>query len=160
MKEIRSILYNYFEILEENRSSKYLLCKTVSVDFDKSESTDELWEKHDKINKKVDPENNIPKQSLLDLKIEIASRIFRNCCFCERRCGVNRTIKYGNCGVMQSRVSSEFLHLGEETVLIPSHTIFFSGCTFHCVFCQNWNISRCACGTSIEPDQLINVIEH
>jgi uncharacterized Fe-S radical SAM superfamily protein PflX len=48
MNEIRSILSNYFEILEENRSAKYLLTKTVLIDFDKSESTDELWKKHDK----------------------------------------------------------------------------------------------------------------
>jgi putative pyruvate formate lyase activating enzyme len=125
MNENRSILSKYFEILEESRSSKYLHCKTVSGNFDKSESTDELWKKHDKINKKVAPVDNISKQSLLDLKIEIASRIFKACCFCERRCGVNRTIKYGNCGVMQARVSSEFLHLGEESVLVPYNKIFF-----------------------------------
>ncbi|MHA1776467.1 MAG: radical SAM protein, partial [Promethearchaeota archaeon] len=32
-------------------------------------------------------------------------------------------------------------HMGEESVLIPSGTIFFSGCSFGCVFCQNDDIS-------------------
>jgi len=159
MNEIRSILSNYFEILEENRSTKYLLTKTVLVDFDKSESTDELWKKHDKI-KKESPIDNESKQSLLDLKIELASRIFKACCFCERRCGVDRRFKYGSCGVMQSRISSEFLHLGEESVLVPSHTIFFSGCPFHCVFCQNWDISQHKTGVFIEPVKLVEIIKN
>ena len=159
MNEIRSILSNYFEILEENRSAKYLLTKTVFVDFDKSDSTDKLWKKHDKI-KKESPIDNESKQSLLDLKIELASRIFKACCFCERRCGVDRRFKYGSCGAMQSRISSEFLHLGEEYVLVPSHTIFFSGCPFHCVFCQNWDISQHKTGVFVEPVKLVEIIKN
>jgi putative pyruvate formate lyase activating enzyme len=49
--------------------------------------------------------------------------------------------------------------MGEERVLIPSHTIFFSGCTFHCVFCQNWDISQKICGIYIKPSKLVNIIE-
>ena len=158
MNEIRSLLSDYFEILEENRSAKFLLCKDVHVDFDKSESTGQLWKKHDEATKKIVSLDNKSKQSLLDLKIELASRIFRSCCFCERRCGVNRQVKYGNCGVMQTRVSSEFLHVGEESVLVPSHTIFFSGCTFHCVFCQNWDISQLKTGSYVEPSALAEII--
>jgi len=158
MNEIRSLLKNYFEILQENKTAEYLSCKEISIDFNKSESTDDLWKKHDEAIEKIKQENNKSKQSLLDLKIEIASRIFKNCCFCERRCKVDRTIKFGNCGVMQSRVSSEFLHIGEETVLVPSHTIFFSGCTFHCVFCQNWDISQFKTGSYIEPTKLVEII--
>jgi len=40
-----------------------------------------------------------------------------------------------------SRYSAEFLHHGEEPELVPSHTIFFTGCNFSCVYCQNWQIS-------------------
>jgi putative pyruvate formate lyase activating enzyme len=32
--------------------------------------------------------------------------------------------------------------MGEEPVLIPSGTIFFQGCNFGCVFCQNYDISQ------------------
>ncbi|MFX0087876.1 MAG: radical SAM protein, partial [Candidatus Hodarchaeota archaeon] len=35
-----------------------------------------------------------------------------------------------------------FLHIGEEPPLIPSGTIFFTSCTFNCIFCQNWSISQ------------------
>jgi putative pyruvate formate lyase activating enzyme len=34
------------------------------------------------------------------------------------------------------------LHIGKEPPLVPSGTIFFSSCTFKCVFCQNWSISQ------------------
>ncbi|MCY3024659.1 MAG: TIGR04013 family B12-binding domain/radical SAM domain-containing protein, partial [Planctomycetota bacterium] len=43
----------------------------------------------------------------------------------------------GTCHVEAvSRVSSSFLHFGEEGPLVPSGTIFFSGCNFACAFCQ------------------------
>lgn len=158
MGEIRTLLSDYFEILEKNRTAKYLQTKSVPVSFKNSETTDNLWKKHDKLIKNIKLNNDEPKQSLLDLKIEIASRIFKKCCFCERRCGVDRTRKSGNCGVMESSVSSEFLHIGEEHVLVPSHTIFFSGCTFHCVFCQNWDISQVNTGFYVKPEDLVDII--
>ncbi|MDH7506300.1 MAG: radical SAM protein [Candidatus Thermoplasmatota archaeon] len=158
MNWTRTLLSSYFQILEENKTAKYLQSKKIPVDFNKSESIDDLWKKHNDKTRKMKINDNEIKQSLLDLKIEIASRIFRSCCFCERQCMMDRTVKCGNCGVMQSRVSSEFLHMGEETVLVPSHTIFFSGCTFHCVFCQNWDISQFKTGSYIEPSILAEII--
>jgi putative pyruvate formate lyase activating enzyme len=79
--------------------------------------------------------------SLLHLKKDILYEMLKNCNFCERRCGVNRYVKRGfcKCGIT-SYFSSEFLHVGEEPELIPSHTIFFNRCTFACVFCQNYDI--------------------
>jgi putative pyruvate formate lyase activating enzyme len=145
--------------LEENRTAKYLLCKHIPVSFSKSESTDNLWEKHDEVIKNPKHNDVEPRQSLLNLKLELASRIFQDCCFCERRCNVDRTKKAGNCGVTIPSVSSEFLHIGEEKVLVPSHTIFFSGCTFHCVFCQNWDISQVKSGLYVKPERLAEVIQ-
>ena len=152
------LLSNYFEILKENRIAKYLQCKYTPAFFDKSDSVEKLWLKHDQILKNIKLSDSIPKQSFLDLKIEIADRIYQSCCFCERRCKVNREKEIGNCKVEHSRVASEFLHIGEEKVLIPSHTIFFSGCTFHCVFCQNWDISQKNIGTKIKPSNLVDII--
>ncbi len=160
MGDTKALLSDYFDILEEKRIAKYLHCKKVPIDFDDSESTSKLWKKHDKAIKNFTLEDNKPKQSLLDLKIELASRIFQNCCFCERRCGVNRTKNSGNCGVKQTGITSEFLHVGEEKVLVPSHTIFFSGCTFHCVFCQNWDISQVNSGIYVKPEKLVNIIHN
>jgi len=155
----RNLLSKYYNILEENGIAKYQQCKHIPVSFIKTESTDQLWKKHDNAVKKWQLANVEPEQSLLDLKIEIANRIFQKCCFCERRCKIDRRVNAGNCGVKTPGVASEFLHLGEEKELIPSHTIFFSGCTFHCVFCQNWDISQKAGGVYVEPSKLKKIIE-
>jgi putative pyruvate formate lyase activating enzyme len=63
-----------------------------------------------------------------------------NCHCCGWRCGVNRkTGEKGFCRLTDiSNYASEFLHMGEEPELIPPHMIFFTGCTFACVYCQNW----------------------
>jgi putative pyruvate formate lyase activating enzyme len=159
MADARTSLSKYFKILEENEKSQYLKCKHIPVSFENSESTKALWKKHDTALNKRKLCNSEPKKSLLDLKIELASRIFQQCCFCERKCKVNRRKKSGNCGVQQSGIASEFLHLGEEAVLVPSYTVFFSGCTFHCVFCQNWDISQYNTGMYVEPSTLANMIE-
>ena len=159
MGELRNLLSNYFAILEENGIAKYLQCKNNPISFNTSESTDGLWKKHDNALKTMKLSDIEPKQSLLDLKIELANRIYKECHFCERKCKVNRDKKSGNCGVKQSGIASEFLHMGEEKVLIPSYAIFFSGCTFHCVFCQNWDISQKICGIYVKPSTLATMIK-
>jgi putative pyruvate formate lyase activating enzyme len=100
--------------------------------------------------------------SLLDLKLELSRRILAHCCFCERRCGADRAAgENGYCGVgAESRYSSDFLHMGEEAELVPSHTIFFSGCTFRCVYCQNWDIAmHPRSGLWAEPPMLAGVLQ-
>lgn len=97
-----------------------------------------------------------------DLKerVDTAREIMKCCHFCERRCSVNRLEgQKGYCGVLESRVASEFIHIGEEPELVPSYTIFFSGCTFSCVYCQNWDISQYPeRGTYIKPEILAKMI--
>ncbi|MEM4347112.1 MAG: radical SAM protein [Candidatus Altiarchaeota archaeon] len=79
----------------------------------------------------------------LDEKIEKAEKIIEDCELCERKCKINRFRKEkGYCKVLEAKIASEFLHFGEEQELIPSYTIFFSGCNFSCIFCQNWDISQ------------------
>jgi len=79
----------------------------------------------------------------LDKKIENAYKILKSCQFCERKCKIDRNMKTGFCKVSNKPViSSAFVHLGEEPMIVPSFTIFFMGCTFHCQFCQNWTISQ------------------
>jgi putative pyruvate formate lyase activating enzyme len=80
--------------------------------------------------------------SYLDLKVKIAERMFKKCNFCETACGLDRRIGPGKCDVEETKIASEFLHVGEEPPLVPSHTIFFAGCNFNCVYCQNWDISQ------------------
>jgi len=49
--------------------------------------------------------------------------------------------------------------MGEETDLIPSYTIFFSGCTFECLFCQNWDISQRETGTILDAGAVARDID-
>ena len=158
MNAPRALLPNYFRILEENHEAHYLQCKRIPVEFNASDSIDDLWKKHHGALQQKKMQNTPPKQSLLDLKIELAFRLYQACCFCEHRCGVDRRKQTGVCGVQEARIASEFLHYGEESVLVPSYTIFFSGCTFHCVFCQNWDISQYHCGHVVEPGVLVQAV--
>ena len=86
--------------------------------------------------------------------------IVKSCELCEHRCHVNRLKgETGICGVSGAKISSEFLHWGEERELVPSHTIFFSGCNSKCCFCQNWDISQDPdSGFVIEPEKLAGVV--
>lgn len=96
----------------------------------------------------------------IDERIEKAKEIMESCSLCERRCGVNRLKgETGFCGVTSARIASDFIHVGEESFIIPSYTIFFSGCTFRCVFCQNWDISQYPeVGRYIKPEVLAEKI--
>jgi len=159
MNTVQSLLPKYYDILEGQGTAQYLECKNISVLFDSSKSINDLWNIHDKALLKMKMQNTPPQQSLLDLKIELADRLFQACCFCEHQCRVNRKKTAGKCGVQESHIASEFLHYGEETVLVPSYTIFFSGCTFNCVFCQNWDISQNPCGVAIEPKAIVTAVK-
>ncbi len=150
-------LDRYFSVVRSELPPKFQICKKVPVETELSSSEDELWEEHETsldelkdLSKKLDEgELNLSeiesvKTSLLDLKLELAERILESCHFCERHCEVDRKKgERGACGVGKSpKIASEFIHMGEEPELIPSFTIFFSGCTFKCQFCQNWDISQ------------------
>ncbi|MCI1207961.1 MAG: radical SAM protein [Treponema sp.] len=73
---------------------------------------------------------------------------------CPRACGVDRTAgSTGFCGEQKEiRIASAGLHFGEEpliTVHGGSGTIFFTGCTLHCAFCQNYQISQLGTGRTV-----------
>jgi putative pyruvate formate lyase activating enzyme len=85
--------------------------------------------------------------------------ILCSCHLCEHRCGVNRSEEAGACGVHQTCVDSHFLHYGEESILVPSYTIFLSGCNFRCVYCQNWELSQLLSGLPLPPQLLAECME-
>jgi putative pyruvate formate lyase activating enzyme len=158
MSAWRSLLLKYRDILEENGTAQFLNCQYTPVSFNASTPLEELWRIHDTAITQMKVQNIVPSQSLLDLKIEISRRLFQCCCFCEHHCGVNRQKTSGKCGVQEPRIASEFLHFGEEPLLVPSYTIFFSGCSFQCVFCQNWDISQYQHGEYLSPQRLAEKI--
>ncbi|MGA9141072.1 MAG: radical SAM protein [Methanocella sp.] len=154
----------------QDTPTRHVILKSIAAEIGiRSMSDDALWKHHDvlmaKYRKLVKDGGPLPERhgttpSLLDVKIELASRMMNSCHFCERRCGVNRHEKPGACGVdVVSHVSSEFLHMGEEPDLIPSHTIFFEGCNFTCSYCQNWSIARQIRGPVADPGRLAKQIE-
>lgn len=156
-ENVRKSLHRYFNVMEDKLPARFLICRRVAANVKTLASSETLWRAHEralvnfrKLLEKVDKDKtqlgNLSHESpsLLDIKVELARRIIKSCHFCERRCGKNRTAEeVGICGVRErSRVALEFLHTGEEPELVPSYTIFFSGCTFECQYCQNWDISQ------------------
>ena len=132
-------LERYFSIVDGRASARYLLSKKTPAE--KPKNLKDAWEKHRQAMNGVVGEN--PAFSLLRLKSYIADKLISSCVFCEHRCEVDRAKKLGVCKVgRDSIISSAFVHLGEESELVPSGAIFFSGCNFHCCFCQNWGISQ------------------
>jgi putative pyruvate formate lyase activating enzyme len=150
-------LARYWGILEGTSEPRYLETKRRAVDVDINADTDSLWSAHEQALRNPDDHGRL---SLLDLKAELASRMLRECSLCERACGIDRTAgEVGHCGVSNTMISSEFLHMGEEPELVPSHTVFLAGCTFDCVFCQNWEIStKPDSGMWVDPTVLAEVI--
>ncbi len=94
-------------------------------------------------------------------KVEEAYEILNSCQLCERKCRVNRNEKTGYCKVgNKAIISSAFVHLGEEPMIVPSFTIFFMGCTFHCQYCQNWQISQWfENGRVVTPKEIAEMID-
>ncbi len=130
----------------------------------------EKWELHDSlVDGMFNPETeneisarDVADENLMHLKASIASELVKSCILCERRCGVDRTKgELGYCKVpLESYYASEFIHIGEEPEIIPSHTIFFAGCTFRCMHCQNSEIIENPAGDYPVDDDLRKRIEN
>ncbi len=84
------------------------------------------------------------------------------CKLCPRECMADRNEKYGFCNSKYDiTVAGSYLHKWEEPCISGengSGTIFFSGCTLKCVFCQNSKISRGDFGKTISPDRLAEIM--
>ncbi|MBQ7535734.1 MAG: radical SAM protein [Stomatobaculum sp.] len=85
----------------------------------------------------------------------------KHCVLCPRHCGADRTKKKGACGSgALLRVARAALHYGEEPCISGtsgSGTVFFSGCSLRCVFCQNREISRGNVGEEITIQRLADI---
>ncbi len=145
----KKVLQNYREVMMNKQLSRW---KTASfIPANNFNHLEDMWREHERIReefhlfypeiaRKGNPSK--PEFSYLDLKVKIAEKIFESCVLCEMKCEVNRNSEKGSCGVQYPQVASEFMHIGEEAPLVPSHTIFFAGCNFQCIYCQNWDISQ------------------
>ena len=87
---------------------------------------------------------------------------YENCLLCPRKCGINRsTGQTGVCGVSSEiKVARAALHYWEEPCISGkrgSGSVFFSGCSLHCVFCQNREISDGKAGKVISKERLSDI---
>lgn len=160
--EVRRRLQWYRLVLEGRVPPRYMLARNYLVDgVGKNElgilSFDELWRVHVQVTSGFrellfelveNPRDRLAGEetggvSLLELKAEITRRLSNPCTLCERKCMIDRRKRIGACRLDEKAyVHSAFLHMGEEAPLVPSGTIFYGGCNFTCVYCQNHDISQ------------------
>jgi len=158
---VRTRLSWYLAVSTNRMPAKYLICRRIPAEFNQEEGEKELWKIHEECAKRFQEtwssirsrevklaELEIPRQSFLDLKLELVNRMLRHCNFCRWNCGVDRVQgkRVGTCQLGKtSRVSTYFHHMGEELPIRGrkgSGTIFFTSCNLRCGFCQNGDISK------------------
>lgn len=84
------------------------------------------------------------------------------CRSCPRECSVDRANgQIGYCGMPKEiYVARAAIHMWEEPCISGkrgSGTVFFSGCTLRCVFCQNRSIADGSVGKSISVERLAEI---
>ena len=92
----------------------------------------------------------------------ISKEMFTKCEICPRKCGIDRTAgRRGRCGTdNRLLVARAALHPWEEPCLSGkrgSGTVFFSGCSLGCVFCQNRAIRDGGAGIAVTPERLAEI---
>jgi putative pyruvate formate lyase activating enzyme len=88
--------------------------------------------------------------------------LYESCVLCPRACKVNRRSgRTGFCGeTFEMRIACACLHQGEEPPISGTNgsgTVFFTGCTLRCPFCQNSQISRDGLGRVVSVEELASV---
>lgn len=171
---VKKSLPRYVEIVKNKKQAKFVIAKSMAVDFDQNAPTETLWKVHGESLKEFynyeqeldgggSPERVLGgERSFLDLKVDLARRVMSSCVFCVRRCGTDRLSgERGYCrGGVEFSVSSTFPHHGEEPELVPSGTVFTCGCTITCIHCQNWGISQWReHGTPVKADKMADLVE-
>jgi len=99
------------------------------------------------------------KLHILETNSKLASEKLKRCQLCPRRCKVNRLKNQkGFCKAgLKPAVYSYFAHQGEEPPISGqrgSGTIFFTHCTMHCVYCQNYSFSQLSDEKEMTTEQL------
>lgn len=80
---------------------------------------------------------------------------------CPRECGADRTNGTGFCGGgALPKIARAALHFWEEPCISGvngSGTVFFSGCSLRCVYCQNRRIALGDVGTTVSVERLAEI---
>lgn len=95
-------------------------------------------------------------------RMQWADQILSQCSLCMRNCKADRMHqKTGFCQMTDSlKAARAALHFWEEPCISGekgSGTVFFSGCTLQCVFCQNHDIALGQSGKDISQERLSEI---
>ena len=84
------------------------------------------------------------------------------CNLCPRQCNIDRTVSKGYCKSLSDmkicRIAPHFFEEPPISGTNGSGTIFFSGCSLDCEFCQNYSISKHSVGKIYSPEMLAEKI--
>lgn len=87
--------------------------------------------------------------------------IYQSCSLCPRNCNVDRNVVTGYCGCSHTiKAARAALHHWEEPCISGtkgSGTVFFTGCTLRCCFCQNHSISQDGLGKEVTIKELSQI---
>ena len=97
-----------------------------------------------------------------EIKMKELHSLYKNCTLCPRNCKKDRLSgEIGVCGADSDvRVARAALHMWEEPPISGTNgsgTVFFSGCSLSCVFCQNSDISHKRNGKKISRERLAEI---
>ncbi len=91
------------------------------------------------------------------------NQIYNNCSLCPNNCNIDRNKTVGACGVKNEiNIAKYGIHSYEEPLISGengSGTVFFTGCSLRCAFCQNFELSRATRGKVITPLELANIFK-
>jgi putative pyruvate formate lyase activating enzyme len=127
----------YAKVVKGQLPARYAMARAVGASFSEDASDEDLLKEHDillgeeaRLMETTDKgEASVrhakPRHSLLGLKTLLGSRVMAKCHLCERKCQVNRAKgELGYCRLGDGmRVSSSFVHMGEEPEIVPSFTV-------------------------------------
>lgn len=90
-------------------------------------------------------------------------RLAMGCSICPRNCGAKREDDIGFCSVKDEfMLARAAKHEWEEPCISGvngSGTVFFSGCSLRCAFCQNYEVSRASTGAQVSEDKLMRIFD-
>jgi putative pyruvate formate lyase activating enzyme len=135
-----------FEVLEDpppqnfvpwfQRTQKSFICGLTGSELEEME-TPMVWAIHNVAMDRKIPLVSHGEVSLLDLKVELGSRILGNCDLCGWNCRTNRYEVSGRCGAkIDAYCNGVFEHICEEEPINTAMNIKLAGCPMKCAFCQ------------------------
>lgn len=86
------------------------------------------------------------------------------CKTCPRQCGVERNNENGFCKMSEDfYLARAALHMWEEPCISGTNgsgTVFFSGCSLKCVYCQNYTLSHEQFGERVSEEKLLKIFDN